>query len=233
MKLTYRNSHILGHAGSCNLLGITSAGILYVEVIDSNNWVIQYRIDESTQQVADEQAGDTLFMLPDDLIEPRDAEKAVLLNHIGPRYRGMREPERIADMVQPLTVMQKMPLIQHFDLKIPPMLLLGMGESRVLSEAVLSESEVIVCRRVRLVYALPEVHYDADGLPYDYDSIAVQIVHLYNPLTDEYPSIEQTIADFQGVRLWQPTTCLVHADCLYLADSGQQNSQIHCWQIEP
>ncbi len=68
------------------------------------------------------------------MIKPQTGWHTMALNFAGPRHRGMRAPERTLDLVRPLSIQEKMALIDRFRLDVPPPLLLGIAESYVLAE---------------------------------------------------------------------------------------------------
>ncbi|MDQ7036891.1 MAG: hypothetical protein Q9P01_19265 [Anaerolineae bacterium] len=160
-----------------------------------------------------------VLSIPDNMVKPY-APFQHPLNYSGGRYRGLREADRVAQWIQPLTIMEKMPLIQALKLTLPPMLLLGIAESRVLSEAQLSDSQSIVCRRVRIAYALPQAQIDANGLPYDYESRLLYLAHTYDTETEAAPSIVTALQGFDSMILQHPIDCIVQGSQLVLADAS-------------
>ncbi len=100
--------------------------------------------------------------LPPDLITPK-VPNLPALTFGGPRHYGNRAEERIDDAVYPLAMPQKMALGEQ--LGVMPPLVLGLTESYVTSAANLPKGSKIVCRRVRVAYAL--MAPDEDGNTYD------------------------------------------------------------------
>lgn len=232
----------LRHSGECGLMGLTPDKQLYVEEVYGQGWAAQAVLAETGQVLVavDEAEGRSELNplpLPEDLITPVAPAHTLALNYAGARYRGLRELERLADLVQPLTRSEKMALIERLSLKIPPLLLAGVAESRVLSEAVLNADGLyLVCRRVRLAVLLPEIRYDGDKQPYDYDTLTLHVAHVYDPHHDIAPPLAEALNGIGGVRLHRPLECLVYQDRLYLADGGNLHasikSRICIWQIE-
>jgi hypothetical protein len=214
----------LHYKSDCALYCVTVAGQLVAEEYDDDNWV-RHRIALDCELV---QSGE--FDLPDMLLKPSSPTMHPL-NYSGGRYRGMREDDRVAEWIQPLTIMEKMPLLSYLKLDIPPMLLLGIAESYVTSAAKIDDTVSIVCRRVRLAYALSQPQLDDTGLPYDYDTLVLHIVHLYD--SDSESSLADALSGIDGIRLQRPMDCMVHQDKLIIADGsdGEHNSRIVIFRI--
>ena len=238
--LDYHTTLELTHNGDCHLLGMSADGTLYVEELyGSEDWFARHAITLQGQWIhsADEEDGQNIdlvpFDLPQDLQRPTSPQYAHRLNFSGPRWRGLREAERIADLVRPFTIPTRMTLGQR--LGIAPPLLLGIAESRVLAEALLTPpDQVLVCRRVRIAYALETTEHDAEHQPYDYDTIPIFIAHPYHIMSGEL-DVEPDIAfaGLPGVDLLRPMDCLVANGYLCVADGGDdsQKSRIHIWKI--
>lgn len=216
----------LSYQGDCALLGITETGHIYSE---------EYHDDHAIQHISAPDGKileSGVLTIPDNIVKP-NVPSHHPLNYSGGRYRGLREADRVAAWIQPLTIMEKMQLIQSLKLTLPPMLLLGLAESRVLSEAQLSNSQSLVCRRVRIAYALPQQQMDNDGLPYDYETHLLHLAHTYDAETEISPSIAAALQGFDGINLQHPMDCIVQRDKLVLADAsdGTHNSRIVIFQV--
>lgn len=230
------------HKGDCTLLGVSPEHVIYVEEIyGEDSWVAQHAVGLDGQFIAsvDEDygnsAGIVTLHLPDDLARPQPGEKAIGLNFVGPRHRGLREPERVRDVVHPLSMQMKMQLVNRLGMTILPPTILGLAESYVLSEAQLVPPDLfVVCRRVRIAYALPEVKQDENNQPYDYDTIELYIAHLYDRETQDEVLAEDALTGLPDVRLIRPMDCLVCDGRLFVADGGAADveSAVHVWQIE-
>jgi hypothetical protein len=216
----------LHYTGDCALCGVTDAGQIYAEEFDDVNWIC-YQISAECKLL---QSGE--FDLPPLLVTPRCPTDHPL-NYSGGRYRGMREADRVAEWIQPLTVMEKMPLLLYLKLNIAPMMLLGIAESRVLSEATVTDVVSVVCRRVRIAYALAQPQVDESGLPYDYDTLELHVAHLYDAVTDDAPSLAEAVQGIDGQRLHRPLDCLVQHNKLIIADGSdsEHNSRILIFEI--
>jgi hypothetical protein len=239
MTIAYQNTIPLRHDGDCKILGITPQMALYVEEIyGDDDWLAQYSLtlDNHITRLADEDHGENTrfsrLTLPADLIRPAPITTSAALNFTGPRQRGLREPERIHEIVRPLTIATRMQVIQQLGLDLLPPMLLGIAESMVIAEALIPP--MLVCRRLRLDYALTTPQRDSSGQPYVYDTLVLHVAHVYE--TDEIELPPETVfAGLPGVTLLRPMDCLVYNDTLIVADGGtsQHNSQIHVWQITP
>jgi hypothetical protein len=237
--IAYQNTLKLRHHGDCKILGITPDMTLYVEEIyGDDDWLAQHAVtlDGQFTQSVDDQHGQTTYFaplhLPDDLIRPAPITTSEALNFTGPRQRGLREPERVQEVVRPLTVATKMQIIQQLGLDLAPPLLLGIAESTVIAEAMLPP--LLVCRRLRLAYALITPQQDTDGQHYDYDTHVLYVAHRYETDDSELPP-EIVFAGLPGVTLLRPMDCLAFNDYLFVADGGtpQRHSHIHIWRIAP
>ncbi len=232
----------LRHEGDCYLRGVTPDLSIYVEeVYGDDDWMAQHalQLDGTVLASADEQFGEnpqfSPIPLPQDIVTPAPLRHSLHLNFTGPRYRGLRESERIADLVSPLSVQDKITLTRRLELDLPPPLVLGLAESTVLAEAVLSPPDVyLVCRRCRLAYALPEPRFDAANLPYDYDTRVFYAVHIYDSACDDELSTEQLFAGLPSVALHRPMDCLVAHDHVWVAEGGAEGrpSAVHVWRVE-
>jgi hypothetical protein len=157
------------------------------------------------------------------------------LDFLGPRHRGLRDLERVADIVRPLEVATKFRIARQLNLAIPPALLLGLAESYVIAEAeLIRPTDYLVCRRLRLAYALPEIQRDANGTPYDYDTLVVYIAHPYRREMGHEAPVETVFAGLPGVQLNRPMDVILVDGHLFIADGGAGNipARIHTWQVE-
>jgi hypothetical protein len=216
----------LHYKGDCALLGSTATGNMYVEEYDDEG-SIRHHLTADGAIIA---SGD--LDVPELLHTPH-SPAVHPLNHSGGRYRGLREYDRVAEWVQPLTVMEKMPLMQHLNLAISPMALLGIAESRVLSEAPLGNDQSIVCRRIRLAYALPQPQIDDAGFPYDYDTLVLHLAHTYEAESDTAPSLATVIQGLDGILLQHPVDCIVQEHRLIIADAsdGMHVSRVMMYRV--
>lgn len=237
--LNFITTLTLSYQSDCFLLGITPDLTLFAEEIYGKDDLLaryHFTLDGRILQKFDESSDTRAFTLPTDLVHPTRPLQNHPLNFHGPRLRGLREPDRIRDAVRPLEVPTRMRLIAYLGLNISPPMLLGVAESQVLAQAPLGTPDTeLVCRRLRLAYALPEPRYDADHLPYDYDTLTIYAAHVYHPQSRETElSFDTVFASFPGVTLRRPMDCLTYQNHLFIADGGdaQQSSRVHVWRIE-
>lgn len=223
------------YAGDCKLLGVTDNGDIYVEELyGDDDWLAQHHIltNEGIVETVDEAEGNNLnikvFELPEGLIQPRAKPCCPQLQFSGARLRGLRADERIAELVQPLSIEDKIELTEFMEWDIEPLQLIGIAESVILSHTKVSEKSTIVCRRVRIAYQLakPEVTHD-------YDSMDVYLLHEYQPEDDPMPELVDCLNDIDDVVLLRPMDCLFHMGRLYVADGGEDDdvSAIHIFQL--
>jgi hypothetical protein len=241
LTFNYLTTHLLPHDGDCGLIGVTPARHVYIEELYGDDLLAQYHLDENGQMVASVDEGiDANFgplPLPDDLICPALVKATLSLNYIGARYRGLREAERLSDLVQLLSIEEKLVLLEKLALRIPPMMLAGIAESRVLAEAPLDEpGRYLVCRRILLAVMLPEQRLDTDGQPYDYDTIRLHVAHVYDAARYPLPELHKALDGIGGVTLTRPLDCMVERERLYIAEGGDAStgtcSRLHIWEIE-
>ncbi len=230
----------LQHHGDCSLLGVTPEGAIYAEeVYGAEGWVAQHelRLDGTFVRSVDEVHGTTGDIrpldLPERIVKAKTCWRTMPLNFAGPRHRGLREPERIADLVRPLSIQEKMAVIGKHKLDLLPPHLLGIAESYVLAESeIIRPNLYFVCRRIRLAYILPEPASDADGQPYDYDTQVIYVAHFHD--CDGEEVFADLLSDVTTVPLYRPMDCVLAGDKLYIADGGAQDrlSAIHVWTLE-
>ncbi len=228
----------LPHHGDCSLLGVTPEGHIYVEEIYADDgWLAQhcYTSDGGLLRSVDELEGQNTTVqpleLPDDLIKPKTGWHTMALNFTGARHRGMRVNERLSDLVQPLSIADKMALSGR--LKLQPMQVVGVAESYVLAEIELIHPHLfLTCRRIRFAYALPAEQIDADGEPYDYDTLVIYALHLFDLTLEEERPLSTVLNDLPG--LSRPMDCLLHDNWLYIAEGGsaERSSSIQVWRVE-
>lgn len=226
----------LAHHGDCALLGITPALAVYAEEIyGEEGWLAQQarRLDGAVIAQMDEQAGQMPLALPPDMVRPEAPCHTLALNFSGPRWRGLCAADRIGDTVRPLPLVSKISLGQR--LGLAPPLLLGVAESRVLAEVALTPADWLVCRRVRLAFRLAQPRRDADGLPYDYDTLALYVIHTWSPASDEgdEPLPDSAFAGLPGAALRRPQGCLAAYGYLLVADGGtpDHRAAVHVWRL--
>jgi hypothetical protein len=219
---------------------MTADGIIYAEVFYDDAWVAWYglRIDGAVVATDDEEAGrNRQFQRPSVEMSavPETLQRSHPLNYAGPRLRGSRQLERVDDLTYPLDVSTKMRLVEVFHLPMMPMQLLGLAESSVLSQATFPADELqLVCRRLRLAYALTAPQTDPDGEPYDYDTVSIYQAHRFQPSTDE-DLINTLFEGLPGPAMSQPTDVMVTGTHVLIAESSddQQMCQVHVWDVPP
>lgn len=238
----------LRHPADCDLLGVGTDGTLYVEeIIDDGDRVVQHVVNPAGDIVASvDDAAPGPFVpltLPPDAIRARSPRHTVALNFSGPRLRGLCEHDRVQELVQPLTMPDRMALVERLKLDVLPPHVLGLAESYVLAEAALSPELFVVCRRVRIAYRLNEPRRERDGTPYDYDTVTVYAAHLYDTVAatptavegQPLDSLSAALDSLPGPALRRPMACLVQPNGrLVIADGGSDEtvSALHVWEWE-
>ncbi len=233
----------LSHAGDCTLLGVTLDGTIYAEEMYSDDgWLAQHHISADGQIIAsvDEHSGTHVpfipLALPDHVVKPARVWNAMALNFSGARHRGLRALERVDAVVHPLSVADKFALVERLKLMTPAPSVIGLAESYVIAEAeVIRREWSIVCRRLRFAYALAEPLNDSDGLPYDYDTRVLHVIHGYQR-DDDIESSKAWLDGLPGLDIQRPMDCVIVGDRLYIADGGdiqtERMSTIHVAHID-
>jgi hypothetical protein len=236
----YLTSLSLAHNGDCRLLGVSGDLTIYAEeVYGDDGWMAQHalRMDGTRLALIDEDDGKNTSVepiaLPDDLVRPNTGWHTMDLNFMGARHRGIRREERISDVAQPLSLEDKALVAGRLNITAPTVL--GLAESYVLAEIGLVHPNLfLVCRRLRVLYALQEEHSDAQHQSYDYDSRVLYVAHLFDRSQVVSPTLRESFAPLAGVSLQRPMDCLLAFNHLFVADGGEGEriSQVHVWQIE-
>ena len=228
----------LPHAGDCALLGIGHDGLVYIEELyGEHDWLAQHELSPSDGLLksVDEYCGtasvDTTLQLPKRLHRPQRIREFGHLNFSGARRRGLMIDERIEDLVRPLSIIEKVELVEYLDWDIDPLSLLGIAESTIRSCCKIYDDEVAVCRRTRIAYRLPQATRDDRGSHYDYDSIETHLFHGLQVDTKELPDLTDCLTD---IDLFRPLDCMAVDGKLYIADGGQGEirSALHLFEIE-
>ncbi len=241
----------LRHAADCDLLGAGTDGTLYVEeIIDDGDRVVQHIIgsDGDIRASVDDAAPGVFepLALPPDAVRTQSPRQATALNFSGPRLRGSCHDDRIQELVQPLTMPDRMALVERLKFDVLPPHVLGLAESYVLAEAALTASLFVVCRRLRVAYRLDEPRHERDGTPYDYDTITIYAAHLYDrdagtPVSVDgqpFDGVSAALDGLPGPALRRPMACLtLPGGRLAIADGGDGDrvSTVHVyeWRIQP
>lgn len=245
--LKYLTQILLRHHGDCSLIGVLPNLTIYAEESYGDGWMAQIalRLDGTMVADADECGGENAdiepLVLPTGLIRPATRQRTARLNFSGPRHRGQREAERLSDLVRPLSLQDKMALTGRYGLPLAAPMILGLAESYVLAEARLAPDLDLVCRRLRIAYALAPAVVDGEGQTYDYDTAAIYVAHVVEAsdgLEADFPGDGNKLP---GATLHRPMDCLVYQEHLFVADGGEANkevdkkserlSTIYVWQL--
>jgi hypothetical protein len=214
--------HPLAHAGDVGILGVTSDSV-WAEEVYGEGWVAQHQvgIDDGIRASVDEDEGRATGLKPlsiaPEAVVPRRGWDTMGLNFAGARRHGLREEDRLLDVVQSLRPGDRFALAEH--LRLPAPTLLGIAESYVLAEAPLTgPTDWLVCRRLRIAHAV-ERQTGADGLPFDYDTRELLLLHRCDTQA-ELPPLEALLADAAGTGLRRPMDCVRLGDRLIVAEGG-------------
>jgi hypothetical protein len=214
--------HPLRHAGAVGLLGATRDSV-WAEEVYGEGWVAQHRIgiEDGVRASVDEDEGRATGLKPlaiaDEAVLPRRGWDTMGLNFAGARHHGLREEDRLLDVAQSISVAGRFALAERLHLPAPT--LLGIAESYVLAEAPLTgPTDWLVCRRLRIAHAVPR-QTGADGLPFDYDTRELLLLHRYDTQA-EPPPLEALLADPAGAELRRPMDCVRLGDRLIVAEGG-------------
>ncbi|MHB8624885.1 MAG: hypothetical protein ACYDBJ_00390 [Aggregatilineales bacterium] len=250
LELPHNASH---RNGALAFLGLDDTGRLAVEKLyqtpecatdPDEDWIAQFMFDTdgTLRACYDEDCGrdtasESLSLIGFIAPPPVSQDVSRVFDYAGGRWRGLRETDRVPDVLQPMSIAEKLGLTARG----VPGPILGVAESRAVSAARIDVDDAdhvswtLVCRRVRITYAVPLV-YDADGLPYDYDTLVLflaQWADSRNLLPPPPPLTETLTVELIGVK---PTDVLYDARRarLYIADSGDaiHPAAIRIFQVE-
>ena len=228
--------HPLPHSdrsGSPALVGIDSRGQVALEMIyGKDGWLVQYVIAADGTLIAqrDEDYGRNHAFEPLDLSDfsnllPHLPDAVQDLAFAGGRWRGLRETDRVPDILHPLTVSEKTAL-NAYGFAGP---ILGIVESKVCAAAKINDHWHLLCRQLRIAFSVP-VRRDFDGLPYDYDSLLLHFVEWFaeadEPGMSSDQPLDQLIATSRSTFSPQPTDLLYDATNkrLFLVDNSSETA---------
>lgn len=233
-----------------HLLGLDNAGRLAVEALyqtpacataPDEDWIAQYVFDSDGMLLAvyDEDCGRAASSEPLSLTgftaPPVSPAIANIFEYAGGRWRGLRDTDRVPDVLQSVTIAEKLALV----VRGIPNVILGIAESRAMaaaridSNAADSAAWTLVCRRLRIAYTVP-LAYDAHGLPYDYDTDVLFLAQWVDSRNLSVPPLIEALP--VGVIGTRPADALYDARCarLYVADNGDERypAVVRVFQIE-
>ncbi len=230
VTLLHKQTLRLNHSGYCDLLGVSADGTLYAEEFYDDAYLAQHIIyPDGTRHTTDEHGGAAQLQpiaVPADAALPSVEAPAALHFYVGAPLHGIRASDHVDALVFSLDMPDKMRLADALRLDVPPPMLIGLSESRVLAAATLDDAHLIVCRRVRLAHTLLPPQPDRD--------YATQTRHILQ--TIDLTATRDPL--HMGGILWDehlrcPTSCAVRGGRLYVADSGgEQPNSIHIYQMQ-
>lgn len=213
----------LRHTGDTGLLG-AGDDALWVEEIYGDGWMAQHQLalDGTISASVDEDEGRITdlspLIIPPEATIPRRGWNTMGLNFTGARRRGLREEDRLLDVLRPLSIAGKAALSARLDIPIPN--LLGIAESYVLAECALSgPTDWLVCRRLRIAHTVPR-QLDVGGLPFDYDTRELLLLHRFDTRSEPAPLEILLAGPGADITLYRPMDCLRTGDQLIVADGG-------------
>lgn len=212
----------LPHDGDASLLAL-SGNRLWAEEMYGDQWLAQHELDldQGIVASADEDEGRRTDLkpltIPDGAVAPRRAWATMRLNFAGARHRGLREEDRLAEVLHAIPVADKFALADWLQVASPAVL--GIAESYVLAECPLAApDDWLLCRRLRIAVAIPR-QIDADGLPFDYEARTIFMLQRWTVGGDD-PPLESALAGLDGVALHRPMDCLRDGERLLVAEGG-------------
>jgi len=229
-------------------IGFDLGGRVIVEImygpVGTDEWLAQYVIssDGAVIDSRDEDYGRTADFEPFALAEvpnspPIRLEVAHNLVFAGGRWRGLRETDRLADVLHGLSISEKMAIGSLFTTHGITGSILGMVESRILATAWITERWVLLCRQIRVAVSVP-FSRDVNGVPFDYDSYSlyfVQWLDNHQPLEEPGPPLDQLLAISQASFSTQPVDLLCDSNrkYLYLIDNSDDtpHATLHVFQL--
>ena len=221
----------LDHGGDCRLLGLSGDGCIFVEELyGEDDWLAQYKLSSGSGVIESVDEGDgenkdfDPLDLPDDIQRPETRHPFDYLDFSGARLRGMAVNERIDELVQSLTIAEKIDLVADSDWGIDPMRLIGISESKILAACKLDADNHALCRRIRIAYRLPKPQRDEPGMAYDYDSFTLHVLHRLPAGAIELPDLSLCLKSTQESDLFRPQDCMYCDGVLLVADGGDEDT---------
>ncbi len=223
LRFTLIQRHPLRHESDVCLLAATASSV-WVEEVYGEGWLAQHclSLDGTISASVDEDEGRAADLsplpIPPGAARPQRAWAALSLNHAGPRRRGLREEDRLLDLLPALPVADKLALAAY--LRVPPPSVLGLTESYVLAESTLTgPADLLVCRRLRAALAVPR-QIGPDGLPFDYDTVELHVLHRWST-SAEPPALETLLAGLPAAPLVRPMDCMRLGRQLLVAEGSE------------
>lgn len=212
----------LPHHGDVSLLAL-DGGRLWVEEWYGDQWMAQHCVDlehgiiESADEDEGRATGLKPLVIPSGAAVPRRVWAAMRLNYAGARQRGLRDEDRLSDMLHAVSVADRFALADR--LQLAPAAVLGLAESYILAECPLAApDDLLLCRRLRVALAVPRQTGD-DGLLFDYETKDVYVLQRWKAGADE-PPLESALTGLAGAPLHRPMDCLRCENRLYVAEGG-------------
>ena len=212
----------LSHVSDVSLLAATEDAA-WVEEMYGDLWVAQHQVDFEAGVIAsaDEDEGRATHLKPLDIppeaFAPRRAWAALNLNLAGARQRGLREEDRLTDVLRPLSVADKFAVADW--LGVPAPALLGLAERYVLAECPLTApDDLLLCLRLRFAVAVPR-HTEPDGFACDYESRVGYVMQRWHA-GDDAPPFEASLNGLPGVPVHRPMDIQRLGDRLLVAEGG-------------
>ena len=226
----------LRHAGDVSLLAAREDEV-WVEETYGDLWVAQHEVHVEVGLVAsvDEDEGRAGDLKPLDIpagaFAPRRAWAALRLNMVGARDHGLRDEDRLNDVLRPLSVEDKFAVAAW--LGVPAPSLLGLAERYVLAECALAApDDLLLCLRLRFAVAVPR-HTGADGLACDYVSRVGYVLQRWH-VGDDAPPLEGWLNGLPGAALKRPMDIQRIDDRLLVAEGseGERAAALCVLQLE-
>lgn len=222
LRFTLQERTLLRHASEVSLLGATEDSV-WVEEMYGDLWVAQHQIAPGIGIVAsvDEDEGRATDLTPLDIapeaIAPRRAWAALHLNVAGARHHGLREEDRLADVLRPLSIEDKFAVAAW--LGVPAPSLLGLAERYVLAECPLTAADdLLLCMRLRFAIAVSR-HIGTDGLACDYETRVGYVLQRWHA-GDDAPPLEPWVNGLPGVPLERPMDVQRIGERLFIVEGG-------------
>ena len=227
----------LQYTGICHILAVTDQQTIIVEEYYANHFVAQHHIEPPDRFIitTDEKHGQSCLVpipTPAGSAVPPTTNPIPKLEHrTGAPQHGIRADDRIDSLVYPLTMSDKIRLAEQVPVPAPPPMLIGLSESRVLSNLTLPNDHRLICRHLRLAYALMTEKTLPSGQRINYNTVTI---HRLQFLPDDESFTPLTLTGlYTDEHLHRPTQCMRHGDRIYIADSGgDQPNRVHIYHVQ-
>ncbi len=200
-----------GHVVEQYVTALNASHCVVATLAQEDSSVLHYQLVDHHGAVVD----DALMEFPaGDWTQPTSSYERAYQWGVLKKAPGLRRLSRVDEWVRPLTLVEKMALIDAFRLAVPAPAILGLAYSQPLYEVELAERWIL--REVGMACAVSRPDYDYEIIP----------LRMFHPMDEDLllsPPLD-------GVRLRQPTAPIRHGDLLVVTDLAEPACAV-LWQV--